>query len=72
MERGHRSLICLILPKYIEKLSPKAVSQFVRGARNILPKIERGAAQYFLAQRNPSSSSSGDIWAGLKRTWEPS
>ncbi len=72
MQRGQRSLICFILPKYIEKLSPKAVSQFVRGALNILPKIERGAEQYFLAQRNPSSSSSGDMQTGLKRTWEPS
>ena len=72
MERGQRALICFVLPKYIEKLSPRAVSQFVRGARNILLKIERGAEQYFLAQRNPSSNSSGDIRAGLKRTWEPS
>lgn len=59
LERGQRSLICLILPERMEKFKPRAVSQFARGARNIRPKIVRGAAQYFLAQRKPSSSSSG-------------
>lgn len=72
LERGQRSLIWRILPERIEKFNPRAVSQFARGARNILPKMVRGAAQYFLAQRKPSSSSSGVIWMGLNNTWDPS
>ena len=69
---GQRWCICLILPARMEKLSPRAISQFALGARNILMRVERGAQQYFFAHRKPSSSSSGLIFAGLKSTCEAS